>query len=127
MSENLDETHIDCGLSGSTLVTVTIIGNNISCANVGDSRAVMGSLINGIFVSKALTVDQKPDLQTEKDRILKKGGKVHPYIDDRGHSNGPSRVWLQTDDIPGLAMSRSIGDKVARRVGVIPDPGSFIK
>lgn len=35
---------------------------------------------------------------------------------------GPLRVWVQDEDVPGLAMSRSIGDKVAQSVGVTPDP-----
>ena len=35
---------------------------------------------------------------------------------------GPQRVWLMNEDVPGLAMSRSIGDHVAQSVGVIPDP-----
>jgi len=35
---------------------------------------------------------------------------------------GPMWVWVKDEDVPGLAMSRSIGDKVAQSVGVIPDP-----
>lgn len=35
---------------------------------------------------------------------------------DDGYS-GPSRVWLHDQDIPGLAMSRSLGDTVAHSVG----------
>lgn len=35
---------------------------------------------------------------------------------------GPYRVWLQDEDIPGLAMSRSFGDLVATQVGVICEP-----
>jgi len=33
------------------------------------------------------------------------------------------RVWLKTEDIPGLAMTRSFGDEVASRVGVTAEPG----
>ena len=39
---------------------------------------------------------------------------------------GPARVWLQDIQVPGLAMSRSIGDYVAQSVGVIPEPGKLI-
>ena len=35
---------------------------------------------------------------------------------------GPARVWLQDVQVPGLAMSRSLGDYVAQSVGVSPDP-----
>jgi serine/threonine protein phosphatase PrpC len=34
----------------------------------------------------------------------------------------PPRVWLATADIPGLAMSRSLGDVVAHSVGVTSEP-----
>ena len=35
---------------------------------------------------------------------------------------GPDRVWLKNKDEPGLAMSRSIGDKIAHSVGVSDEP-----
>jgi len=31
-------------------------------------------------------------------------------------------VWLQNEELPGLAMSRSMGDKVAHSVGVSAEP-----
>lgn len=34
------------------------------------------------------------------------------------------RVWLAKIDIPGLAMTRSFGDKVGAQAGVIGDPGT---
>lgn len=38
---------------------------------------------------------------------------------------GPMRVWLLNEDVPGLAMSRSLGDYVAQSVGVSPEPEIF--
>ena len=35
---------------------------------------------------------------------------------------GPQRVWLKDNEVPGLAMSRSLGDYVAQSVGVSPIP-----
>lgn len=35
---------------------------------------------------------------------------------------GPNRVWLKNKQVPGLAMTRSIGDLVAGSVGVTPEP-----
>ena len=35
---------------------------------------------------------------------------------------GPARVWLSDVEVPGLAMSRSLGDYVAQSVGVSPEP-----
>ena len=39
---------------------------------------------------------------------------------------GPQRVWLRDEDLPGLAMTRSIGDLVAESVGVTWKPGIYI-
>ena len=37
------------------------------------------------------------------------------------------RVWLKTENLPGLAMSRSFGDSTAARVGVnaVPEVTMF--
>ncbi len=44
----------------------------------------------------------------------------HPcrLSDARGQPVGPNRVWLADAWVPGLAMSRAIGDIVAHTVGV---------
>jgi serine/threonine protein phosphatase PrpC len=39
---------------------------------------------------------------------------------------GPLRVWHKSEGFPGLAMTRSIGDHVARDLGIIPDPDIFM-
>jgi len=51
----------------------------------------------------------------EKNRILDLGGRVYRCNGNKG----PLRVWLPNVDRPGLAMSRSVGDHIAREVGVI--------
>lgn len=71
--------------------------------------------------------DHKPNDADESVRILAKGGRIEAFKDYMtGEEMGPSRVWLLNEDVPGLAMSRSIGDFVAQSVGVIPDPGNSI-
>ena len=35
---------------------------------------------------------------------------------------GPYKVWAFSESYPGLAMSRSIGDMDAKKIGVIPNP-----
>ena len=39
-----------------------------------------------------------------------------------GNSIGPLRVWTKNDNVPGLAMTRSMGDLVAASVGVSQEP-----
>jgi len=48
------------------------------------------------------------------------GGRIDTFHDTSNNNEpiGPYRVWLKYEDMPGLAMSRSLGDKVAHSVGV---------
>jgi len=68
--------------------------------------------------------DHKPSNEKEKARIEKNGGKVEKYI-EKGVKMGPYRVWKKGESYPGLAISRSIGDLVASKIGVICIPGEF--
>ena len=102
--------NFDVFCSGSTAVIVHISKEKIICANCGDSRAI---LINGLGNVIKLSRDHKPELSDEKKRIVAAGGRV-----DRIYGMGPYRVWFKDGDYPGLAMSRSIGDTLAHKVGV---------
>ena len=135
---------IDTNFSGSTCVSLFLSKDKIITANIGDSRAVMGKLINKskvlinyirntiinnyifkAWVSKDLSRDHKPSDKDESIRINMKGGRIEPYRDDDGEFIGPSRIWLKEEDLPGLAMSRSFGDMVAASVGCISCPGKL--
>jgi len=72
----------------------------------------------------ALNRDHKPELKDEAERILKRGGRIDSFRDyyNNGEPIGPQRVWLPNEELPGLAMSRSMGDKVAHSVGVTAEP-----
>ena len=108
--------------SGSTLVATIIRGNSVLCANVGDSRAVLIYTDRGHWYSKQLTSDHKPDSEHERERIESSFGRVEAMKGRNGESMGPARVWLLSGEVPGLAMSRSIGDTVAHSVGVSERP-----
>lgn len=119
---------IDIYFSGSTCVTVLIVGNKIFCANIGDSRAVLAreQTKEGQGSSKLigfpLNRDHKASEPDEEARILNNGGRVEAFKDQGGRYVGPMRVWHKNENIPGLAMSRSFGDHCAAQVGVIADP-----
>ena len=70
--------------------------------------------------------DHKPGDRDESIRIKMHGGRIEPYRDENNEFIGPERVWLKNQEIPGLAMSRSFGDRVAASVGCIATPGNFI-
>ena len=108
---------IDANFSGTTCVMVFQVGERIICANVGDSRAIM---VKGDKVIP-LSFDQKPDDPEESKRIKENGGEISQYEED-GEKSGPYRVWQKGEVYPGIAMSRSIGDFIASKLGVIPEP-----
>ena len=108
---------IDANFSGTTCVMVFQVGNRILCGNVGDSRAIMVKGDKAI----PLSIDQKPDDPEESKRIKENGGEISQYEED-GEKSGPFRVWQKGEVYPGIAMSRSIGDFVASKLGVIPEP-----
>ena len=114
--------------SGTTCVLVIQLEEHIICANTGDSRAIMvydENYDDNLVDSKVypLSYDCKPELPKEKRRIYAHGGIVErAYDEDEKVEVGPFRVWAKGEDYPGLAMSRSIGDMDAKRVGVIPNP-----
>jgi serine/threonine protein phosphatase PrpC len=121
-------------------------GSDLYMANIGDSRAVLGSrdAIAGGMVAVQLTVDLKPDVPStplpkinlislcasfgansvisgEAERIKKCRGRVFALQDEPE----VPRVWLPFDDAPGLAMARAFGDFCLKDYGVISVPDFF--
>lgn len=109
---------VDCSCSGTTAVVAVKQGEDIVIANLGDSRAVLGTNTEEGIVAIQLTTDFKPGVPSEAERIRKCNGRVlalkeEPHI---------QRVWLPHDDSPGLAMSRAFGDFVLKYHGIIATP-----
>ena len=121
----------DISESGCTCCLIIHIGTHIICANTGDSRAIVvydqtndsnSKKLNSLQ-SVPLSIDYKPDLPEEMERIISAGGVVEQMKDNTGELAGPYRVWIKGKDYPGLAMSRSLGDMKGKSIGVIADPG----
>lgn len=118
----LRESSIETDFSGTTFTCAVIRENQCTLCNIGDSRSTIGYRNStGGITAEALTIDHKPDLPAEKARIEAKGGRVFAVEYDDG-VDGPARVWLGHMDVPGLAMSRSLGDAVAHSAGVSSEP-----
>lgn len=113
--------------SGSTACVVLLQGKRLWVANVGDSRAVLGSRRKNSKIKRnnspietiELTKDQNVHDVNERKRILKAGGFITIPQDEQL----PARIWLDENcSQVGLAMSRSIGDHALKHVGVIATP-----
>lgn len=106
--------HIDATRSGTTctLVLHSLERNTVYIAHVGDSRVVLGRKPKESTLLEAvdLTVDHKPDLPAERERIEQAGGVVifdggwnyRVFAKDKKDSRGKR--------YPGLNMSRAMGD-----------------
>lgn len=75
------------------------------------------------FVGEQLSLDHKPDMPEERERINKIGGVLDQFESQvTGKKVGPMRVWSKETRQPGLAMSRSLGDNLAKSCGVVATP-----
>ena len=97
--------------SGSTAVACLLQGNELTCANVGDSRAV---LYTSAKEALPLTNDHKPNRESERQRIEGVGAaceqktRVTPKflcLGGKTMNIGPCRVMPG-----GLAVARAFGD-----------------
>ncbi|XP_047327494.1 probable protein phosphatase 2C 73 isoform X1 [Impatiens glandulifera] len=110
---------IDTFNSGTTGLTIVRQGEEIFIANVGDSRAVLGSISDdGRLIGVQLTMDFKPHLIEETERIIECNGRVFCLDDEPG----VHRVWRPDIESPGLAMSRAFGDFSIKEFGLISLP-----
>ncbi|XP_039062683.1 probable protein phosphatase 2C 33 isoform X2 [Hibiscus syriacus] len=110
---------IDCFCSGTTAVTLVKQGPYLVIGNVGDSRAGLGTRDkDDSLTAVQLTVDLKPNLPAEAERIRRCKGRVFALADEPE----VTRVWLPNNDSPGLAMARAFGDFCLKDFGLISMP-----
>ncbi|XP_047319350.1 probable protein phosphatase 2C 35 [Impatiens glandulifera] len=136
INEELHASDIDDTMSGTTAITVLVIGNTLYVANVGDSRATIASRNGDQIVSEDLSHDQTPFRIDECERVKLCGARVlsvdqveglkDPNIqtwgDDETECAEPPRLWVQNGLFPGTAFTRSVGDSIAEKIGVVAVP-----
>ena len=77
--------------------------------------------MTGKYKALDLCRDHKPTEKDEAQRIYENDGRIQPFS-ECGEFVGPQRVWIKDEEIPGLAMTRSLWDRVAVTVGVMSEP-----
>lgn len=99
----------ECNNSGSTCLLIFMIGNNLICANIGNSRAILLEKTELL----QLSIDQTLNDPEELKRIIKKGGKIKKI---------KKRIVLDNMDNNNFEISRSLGDKILKNIGIIYEP-----
>ncbi|KAG5405463.1 hypothetical protein IGI04_011582 [Brassica rapa subsp. trilocularis] len=139
VNEELHSSEIDDSMSGTTAITVLVVGDKIYVANVGDSRAVLavkdGSHRNRIL-AEDLSYDQTPFRTDECERVKGCGARVlsvdqveglkdpsvQTWASEENEGGDPPRLWVQNGMYPGTAFTRSVGDSLAEGIGVTAEP-----
>ena len=114
---------MESNMSGTTVASLILTTEKMISLNLGDSRTALFRYDTGLYYCKNLSRDHKPSEPDENKRIINNNGRIKKCYDEQLKKYlGPDRVWLKNKEEPGLAMSRSIGDKIAHSVGVSDEP-----
>ena len=138
---NLDmhDQKFDDSMSGTTAIAVYFSNTEITVANIGDSRAIVGERKGKRIIAYSLSIDQTPYRADERERVKAAGAVVMscdqlegivPFHENWGVNLGeeldnggdPPRVWQPGKSFPGCAFTRSLGDAVAEQIGVTAEP-----
>ncbi len=113
----------DCKFSGTTVTVVLVSNGKLYVAWVGDSPGFIITSLDGANKSKArnLIDIHNFDDRTECERVVRAGGKI-ARCNDADNFIGPLRAFFPSSSIPGLAMSRSLGDTMSKKIGIISVP-----
>ncbi|KAF9607148.1 hypothetical protein IFM89_032370, partial [Coptis chinensis] len=136
VNSELHESEIDDSMSGTTAIAVLVNGNTLFAANVGDSRGVIAVKSGDSVIAENLSRDQTPFRKDESERVKLCGARVltidqveglqdqdiQTWGDNESECGDPPRLWVQNGSYPGTAFTRSVGDSIAEKIGVISVP-----
>lgn len=140
----MHDAKFDDSMSGTTAIVCFFKGAELTVANVGDSRAIVGEKKGKRIIAYSLSIDQTPYRADERERVKAAGAVVMscdqlegivPFHENWGVNLGeeldnggdPPRVWAPGKSFPGCAFTRSIGDHVAESIGVTAEPELLVK
>ena len=131
INKNLTYQRFDISNSGTTCNLLIHLNSFLICINIGDSRCIILKLLNSVksnFEYEKMSFDHKPNIESEKKRIELLEGEIRQDKNkETNEFEGPFRVYFRNEKFPGIAISRSIGDFDAEKIGVICEPDINIK
>lgn len=107
-------------LFSGTSITVVVQNfkmKQVWVCNCGNAMAVLAYKKGGKTCAEPLTEDHTPRNRAEKERIYLMGGEVRQF-----QKGDKERVCVRCRNYPGITGTRSIGDLVATKIGVIHEP-----
>lgn len=107
-------------ISGATVAACLFNVESSECwfANCGDSTLMLGDLSTGAVVARSK--DHYAHDPVELARLKEYGAKV--LIKEYDDEKTVSRVFIPDTEVPGLAMSRALGDGCLKDWGVTAEP-----
>ncbi|KAH9257365.1 hypothetical protein BASA81_004522 [Batrachochytrium salamandrivorans] len=126
--QEISPNRADIEYSGATAVIGLVDPSTctVHLANVGDTRAIGAKRVDNKYALVQLSQEHILSVDEEVLRIEQSGGVVHPLLID-GEFVGPPRCFFNHElaTLPGLMVSRTLGDTVARAIGVVAEPDVF--
>ncbi len=99
----MGKSNIDDTLSGTTGVTVIQKGDQLIVGNVGDSRAIIASMVDGKLKYAPLSNDQTPYRKDERERLKKLGARIMTIEQIEGnepmHENWGTELGEEIDEV----------------------------
>lgn len=109
-----EQKSLDLKYSGSACTLVLVLGSTLHIAWLGDCQAMLFK--PGATAPTFATGKHSPSSPREAERLRSNGAEV------RAHEGGDKRVYLPGKALPGLAMSRALGDFSVAVLGVTHEP-----
>lgn len=139
VNSQLHESLFDDSLSGTTACVVYVNGSELVVSNVGDSRCVLAVKNGGGMKAKDLSWDQTPFVDSEVERVEQAGARVLTlgqmegdkplgkiWTNEMECDGDPPRLWVKDGFYPGTAFTRSLGDSIAKSIGVTADSEDIV-
>jgi len=114
---------LDLRLTGAAVTVALIDDHSVWVAHVGDCRAVLGvpdphaNAASFHFAPNCLTSDHTLAVSKEFDKVCDAGAECRKLVNDNVY-----RMYIRDQEIPGLTLTRAIGDRLAHSVGLHHTP-----